>query len=151
MKNCLLCFIFVGTIRLLNAATWEVTSDQDHWWPTVGTLRYAVQQAADGDEIVIDPFVRKITLWQGEIIIDKNLAIRGQKVSVIGNGTCRLLHIKEKTCELEGLIFTHGYHHREGAIDLDHATLKAYSLPIQRQLRKRLGWGNSHECLQASC
>ena len=49
MKNYLLCFIFVGMIRLLNAATWEVTSDQDPWWPTAGTLRYAIQQAADGE------------------------------------------------------------------------------------------------------
>ena len=74
---------------------------------------------------MIDPFVRKITLWQGEIIIDKNLAIKGAKVSLIGNGTCRLLHIKEKTCELEGLIFTHGYHYWEGgAIELYRGTLK---------------------------
>lgn len=125
MKNCLLHFISVGMMGLLNAATWEVTSDQDHWWPTAGTLRYAVQQAADGDEIMIDPFVRKITLWQGEIIIDKNLSIKGHDVSIVGNGTCRLLSIMEKTCELEGLIFTYGYHYQEGgAIELHQGTLK---------------------------
>ena len=151
MHAILMFFLLFALSNSLEAKTWHVTSDQDPAQLTPGTLRYLIHEAAGNDEIVLGEGIQSITLTQGEILIDKDLLIRGKDVILSGNHVSRLFRIQDKTGVLEGLILTNGYSRGSGgAIYLDHGSLTVRQCLFSGN---RAGYGGAlfHSIREAYC
>jgi predicted outer membrane repeat protein len=112
-------FLFLGP--QLNAQILKVTSNADSG---TGTLRELItNEAQNGDTIKFAKTISSITLTSGEILIDKDLEIKGDVV-ISGNNTSRIFVIPANTrVELKNLELTQGYSSTQGGAIVNDGTL----------------------------
>jgi hypothetical protein len=88
-------------------STWLITSNADSAIPQLGTLRYAVKNAASGDTISLSPTLTStpIALTQGELLINKNLTIQANANAhvTISSQASRVFDIQSGTVSISGL------------------------------------------------
>ena len=94
------------------AAIRTVTSSQDSASPTAGMLRYEIAHAVAGDTIVFASGLngKSITLKAGELVVDKDLTIRGPgvtKLTISGKSSSRVFSIQAEVF-ISGLTITKG-------------------------------------------
>ena len=126
----------LGLGRSAAAATITVTSTNDNG--DTGTLRWAIQQAEPGDTITFDipgACPCSINLIDAELVIDKNLTIRGPGptlLTVSGMGrAARVFRIASGvTAQLEGLEVSGGGPVDEGGGILNEGTLSLFDVVV---------------------
>jgi hypothetical protein len=100
-----------------------------------GSLRQALADANDGDTINFDASFHSISLWSGELVVDKSVTISGPGAANLimdGNGRGRVFHITNAvTVSISGLTIGDGLaDDRGGAILNDHSTLTVSNCTI---------------------
>jgi hypothetical protein len=130
------------------ATTLVVTSTADNG---SGTLREALAIASDGDTIDASGVSGTIVLTSGELLVTKNVAIRGagaNRLAVDGNASSRVFHITPgTTVTIAGLTITNGLVTTSWPADVgggiwnDHATLTVYNCNIRGNSGRAAGGG----------
>lgn len=113
-KFLLFSMLLAINLQVIEAETLIVTTEADSG---PGSLRDRVNEADPGDKIKFDPSVEFIRLFS-EIVIDKDLRIHGNDVTLSGNNTNRIFLITnfDSNVFLKGLNFIDGNETLGGAI-----------------------------------
>ena len=119
------------TIPRTSASTIVVTSPAD---PGPGTLRAALESAADGDTIDLTGITGVIDLTAGELLVTKNVTIAGSGspgLAVIADGTSRIFNVRPNTTvSISGLSVIGGKADAGGGILNDHADLTLSNVDV---------------------
>ena len=140
-------------IVAIDAHTLTVTSTADSG---AGSLRAAIAAAVDGDTIQFDAALsgQVITLTSGELVIDKNITIRGPgepNLLTVWTGiiplSFRIFHVMPgRFVMIEGLTIYGGHADTSGGGILnDQSTLTINSCTVERNFSGRSGGGISNE------
>ena len=139
----------LGLVEVYNnlpAATLTVTSMADS---EAGSLRDTIAAARDGDTIQDDSALngQEISLTSDELVIDKNITIRGPgpnglEVSRASLAGFRIFHIMPgRTVTIEGLTISNGFAGSGGGIFSDHATLTISNCSVENNVAEEQGGG----------